>query len=62
MVGSIGTSVKEGQQVKRGDELGWFAFGEKRSRLNPPDTVLIRLVDRRLHYRLPIRKGGSYLG
>lgn len=27
MVGSIGTSVEEGQEVKRGDELGWFAFG-----------------------------------
>ncbi|KAL7419358.1 phosphatidylserine decarboxylase [Cryptotrichosporon argae] len=27
MVGSIGTSVKEGQLVDRGDELGWFAFG-----------------------------------
>ena len=27
MVGSIKTTVKEGQQVKRGDELGYFAFG-----------------------------------
>ncbi|KAJ9125079.1 hypothetical protein QFC22_000032 [Naganishia vaughanmartiniae] len=27
MVGSIGTTVKEGDHVKRGDELGWFAFG-----------------------------------
>ncbi len=27
MVGSIGSSVKEGDEVKRGDELGWFAFG-----------------------------------
>ncbi|KAL1405276.1 phosphatidylserine decarboxylase [Vanrija albida] len=27
MVGSIGTSVEEGQMVERGDELGWFAFG-----------------------------------
>ncbi len=27
MVGSIGSTVKEGDEVKRGDELGWFAFG-----------------------------------
>lgn len=27
MVGSIGATVKEGDTVKRGDELGWFAFG-----------------------------------
>ncbi|KAL4064564.1 phosphatidylserine decarboxylase-domain-containing protein [Scleroderma yunnanense] len=27
MVGSIRTVVEEGQQVKRGDELGYFAFG-----------------------------------
>jgi phosphatidylserine decarboxylase len=27
MVGSIGTTVKEGEMVERGQELGWFAFG-----------------------------------
>lgn len=27
MVGSIGTSVAEGEMVERGQELGWFAFG-----------------------------------
>ncbi|BEJ14342.1 hypothetical protein CspHIS471_0401090 [Cutaneotrichosporon sp. HIS471] len=27
MVGSIGTSVQEGEMVDRGQELGWFAFG-----------------------------------
>ncbi|OXH00057.1 phosphatidylserine decarboxylase [Cryptococcus neoformans A5-35-17] len=27
MVGSILSSVEEGQEVKRGDELGYFAFG-----------------------------------
>lgn len=27
MVGSIKTTVEEGGQVKRGDELGYFAFG-----------------------------------
>lgn len=27
MVGSILTTVKEGDQIKRGDELGYFAFG-----------------------------------
>lgn len=27
MVGSIKTTVQEGQAVKRGDELGYFAFG-----------------------------------
>ncbi|KAI0706958.1 phosphatidylserine decarboxylase-domain-containing protein [Earliella scabrosa] len=27
MVGSIHTTVQEGQQVKRGDEFGYFAFG-----------------------------------
>jgi phosphatidylserine decarboxylase len=27
VVGSIGSTVKEGDTVKRGDELGWFAFG-----------------------------------
>ena len=28
MVGSIHTTVEEGQQVKRGQEFGYFAFGE----------------------------------
>ena len=28
MVGSILTSVEEGQEVERADELGYFAFGE----------------------------------
>lgn len=28
MVGSIKTTVEEGQNVKRGQELGYFAFGE----------------------------------
>ena len=28
MVGSIYTTVKEGDQVKRGDEFGYFAFGK----------------------------------
>lgn len=28
MVGSILTTVDEGQKVKRADELGYFAFGE----------------------------------
>jgi phosphatidylserine decarboxylase len=27
MVGSIETTVEEGQQVKRGQEFGYFAFG-----------------------------------
>ena len=27
MVGSIKTTVSEGQEIKRGDELGYFAFG-----------------------------------
>lgn len=27
VVGSILTSVDEGQEVERGDELGYFAFG-----------------------------------
>lgn len=27
MVGSIKTTVEEGQDVKRGQELGYFAFG-----------------------------------
>lgn len=27
MVGSIHTTVQEGEQVKRGDEFGYFAFG-----------------------------------
>lgn len=27
MVGSIKTTVEEGQEVKRGDEFGYFAFG-----------------------------------
>jgi hypothetical protein len=30
VVGSIGATVKEGDHVKRGDELGWFAFGEQK--------------------------------
>lgn len=28
MVGSIKTTVEEGQDVKRGQELGYFAFGK----------------------------------
>ena len=28
MVGSIKTTVKEGGEVKRGQEFGYFAFGE----------------------------------
>jgi phosphatidylserine decarboxylase len=28
MVGSIQTTVKEGEQVKRGQEFGYFAFGQ----------------------------------
>jgi len=27
MVGSIKTTVEEGQEIKRGDEFGYFAFG-----------------------------------
>lgn len=27
VVGSIATTVEEGQMVQRGDELGYFAFG-----------------------------------
>lgn len=27
MVGSIATTVEEGQTVQRGEELGYFAFG-----------------------------------
>ena len=27
MVGSIKTTVEEGQEVKRGEEFGYFAFG-----------------------------------
>jgi Phosphatidylserine decarboxylase len=32
MVGSIKTTVEEGQFVKKGDEFGYFAFGECNSR------------------------------
>ena len=28
MVGSIATTVQEGQTIQRADELGYFAFGE----------------------------------
>lgn len=28
MVGSIRTTVEEGEHVKRGQEFGYFAFGE----------------------------------
>lgn len=28
MVGSIQTTVQEGEYVKRGQEFGYFAFGE----------------------------------
>jgi len=28
MVGSIKTTVNEGEQIKRGQEFGYFAFGE----------------------------------
>lgn len=27
MVGTIKTTVEEGQEIKRGDEFGYFAFG-----------------------------------
>ena len=29
MVGSIKTTVNEGDQIKRGQEFGYFAFGER---------------------------------
>jgi phosphatidylserine decarboxylase len=32
MVGSINTTVNEGEHVKRGQELGYFAFGQFTSR------------------------------
>ena len=36
VVGSIGTTAHDGDHVKRGDELGWFAFGTYRSEMIPP--------------------------
>ena len=33
MVGSIKTTVQEGQQIKRGDEFGYFAFGTSLAQL-----------------------------
>ena len=40
MVGSIVTTVQEGQQVKRGDEFGYFAFGEYRFQSLHPTYAL----------------------
>jgi len=40
MVGSIQTTVNEGDQVKRGQEFGYFAFG--RSDFNFLSVLLIR--------------------
>jgi phosphatidylserine decarboxylase len=34
MVGSIETTVDEGQHVNKGDEFGYFAFGEFRFHLS----------------------------
>lgn len=40
MVGSIHTTVHEGQPVKRGQELGYFAFGESfRGSVSPVENV-----------------------
>lgn len=41
VVGSIGTTAQEGDHVKRGDELGWFAFGEHKMAPNRPWTSLM---------------------
>jgi phosphatidylserine decarboxylase len=40
VVGSILTSVEEGQHVKRTDELGYFAFGESTSSLSLLNIVI----------------------
>ena len=40
MVGSIKTTVEEGESVQRGQEFGYFAFG----RLFPLSSVLLYLI------------------
>ena len=40
MVGSIQTTVKEGEFVKRGQEFGYFAFG-----VYPSNILVFRVAD-----------------
>ena len=49
MVGSIKTTVEEGESVQRGQEFGYFAFGTSLSLYNPfsTDTFNFKFVIRR---------------
>lgn len=46
MVGSILTSVEEGQKVARTDELGYFAFGESTDQAGGK-LLIVRWIDYR---------------
>lgn len=48
MVGSIHTTVKEGEQVNRGQEFGYFAFGMYFQARSP--TYALLFIFRRFHY------------
>lgn len=56
-MGSILTSVEEGQKIARADELGYFAFGQS-------FRVFIgtKLIIRWINDRTPFRERGSEMG
>jgi phosphatidylserine decarboxylase len=57
VVGSILTSVEEGQHVNRADELGYFAFGK----LTVSDDW-VKLMNRWINNRLAIRERSFGMG
>lgn len=60
VVGSIGTTAHEGDHVKRGDELGWFAFGM--CIMLRPLSLLIEPLCRWINHRLFVRGRRTAVG
>lgn len=60
MVGSIKTTVEEGQHVKRGDEFGYFAFGKVKLIIFVDFSLKVSL--RWLYDRHSFRKGRRRMG
>lgn len=48
MVGTIRTTVDEGDEVKRGQEFGYFAFGTSNFRCDSDETKMFFQVDQPL--------------
>lgn len=59
MVGSIKTTVAEGEEVKRGQEFGYFAFGMS---LCVSILFFADVACRRVHYRASVRERERRVG